>query len=62
MAAGTRGDSLMSTPNEPEPDPIDEEAAAIDARSEEAAEEIEELREHAAEQGRDVEPEPGQAG
>ena len=51
----------MSTPNDPEPDPIDEEAAAIDARSEEAAEEIEELREHAAEQGRDVEPEPGQA-
>jgi hypothetical protein len=61
MATGTRGDPTMSTPNEPEPDPIDEEAAAIDARSEEAAEEIEELREHAAEEGRDVEPEPGQA-
>jgi hypothetical protein len=62
MAPAREENPAMSTPNDPEPDPIDEEAAAIDARSEDAAEEIEELREHAAEQGRDVEPEPGQAG
>jgi hypothetical protein len=51
----------MAAPEEPEVDPIDEEAAHIDARSEDAAEEIEELMEHAAEEGRDVEQEPPEA-
>ena len=40
----------------PEPDPIDEEAAEIDARSPEAPEQIEELKEDAEALGRDVEP------
>jgi hypothetical protein len=48
----------MSGPQEPHVDPIDEEAAHIDARSEEASELIEELIEHAEEEGRDVEQEP----
>jgi hypothetical protein len=39
-------------------DPIDREAATIDARSEDAAEQIAELVEHAAEDGRDVEDSP----
>ena len=37
-------------------DPIDEEAAEIDARSPAAAEQIEELKEHAEDEGRAVEP------
>ena len=41
---------------EPDVDPIDEEAAEIDARSPMAAEQIEELKEHAEEEGRAVEP------
>ena len=44
-------------------DPIDEDAAIIDARSEAASQQIEELIEHAADLGRDpsqrVESEPG---
>jgi hypothetical protein len=39
-------------------DPIDREAATIDARSDEASEQIAELVEHAAEVGRDVEDSP----
>jgi hypothetical protein len=39
--------------NNGEPDPLDEDAAEIDARSPEAAEEIEELIEHSEELGRD---------
>lgn len=41
---------------EPDVDPIDEEAAEIDARSPLAAEQIEELKEHAEDEGRAVEP------
>ena len=37
------------------PDPLDEEAAEIDARSPDAPEEIKELIEHAQELGRDTE-------
>jgi hypothetical protein len=37
-----------------EPDPIDREAAHIDARSDDAPEEIEELIEHARDLGRDA--------
>jgi hypothetical protein len=37
------------------PDPIDEEAAEIDVRSEDAPERIEELVEHAQGMGRDAE-------
>ncbi len=47
-AAGVESD-------ETDVDPIDEEAAEIDARSPDAAEEIEALREHAEDLGRDVE-------
>ena len=39
-------------------DPIDREAATIDARSDEASEQIAELVEHADEVGRDVEDSP----
>ena len=39
---------------ESQPDPIDEEAAEIDARSEDAPEQIAELIEHAQEMGRDT--------
>lgn len=39
---------------ESQPDPIDEEAAEIDARSEDAPEQIAELIEHAHEMGRDT--------
>ena len=50
-----------------EPDPLDEDAAEIDARSPEAAEEIEDLLEHSEELGRDpdqdVDPDaPSEAG
>jgi hypothetical protein len=45
----------MSTP---EPDPIDEEAAEIDPRDPDAAEEIEELKEDAEALGRDVKDPP----
>jgi hypothetical protein len=41
---------------EPQPDPIDEEAAEIDARSEDAPEQIAELIEHAQEMGRETSP------
>ena len=45
----------MTTNNDPhDADPIDEEAATIDGRSEDAAEEIAELIEHAREIGRDA--------
>ena len=37
-----------------EPDPVDEEAAKIDARSPEAPEQIEELKDFAESLGRDV--------
>jgi hypothetical protein len=40
-----------------EPDPLDEDAAEIDARSPDAAEDIEELIEHAEEMGRDPDQE-----
>ena len=39
---------------EPQPDPIDEEASVIDARSEDAPEQIAELIEHAQRMGRDT--------
>ena len=42
----------------PDVDPIDLEAATIDARSEDAREQIAELVEHAAELGRDVDDSP----
>ncbi|MEO6123972.1 MAG: hypothetical protein ABIR32_09690 [Ilumatobacteraceae bacterium] len=46
---------MPDTSNEQDPvDPIDEQAAHIDARSHDAAEEIEELIEHARELGRDA--------
>jgi hypothetical protein len=50
-----------------QPDPLDKDAAEIDARSPEAAEEIEELLEHSEELGRDpdqeVDPDaPSEAG
>ena len=48
----------MTSPGEqdiPEPDPIDEEAAEIDARSPDAPEQIEELKQDAERLGRDVE-------
>ena len=41
---------------EPDVDPIDEEAAEIDVRSPLAAEQIEELKAHAEDEGRAVEP------
>jgi hypothetical protein len=40
-----------------QPDPLDEDAAEIDARSPDAAEEIEELLEHSEELGRDPDQE-----
>jgi hypothetical protein len=39
---------------QPEPDPVDEAAAKIDARSREAPEQIEELKDFAESLGRDV--------
>lgn len=45
----------MSDATMPDPDPIDEEAAEIDARDPDAAEEIEELKDDAEALGRDVE-------
>ena len=46
----------MTTPADSNetPDPIDEEAAEIDARSPDAPEQIQELIEHAQELGRDT--------
>ena len=40
--------------DQPEPDPVDEAAAEIDARSPEAPEQIEELKDLAESLGRDV--------
>lgn len=52
----------MSTTDRPgkpsDVDPIDREAATIDARSDDAGEQIAELVEHAQELGRDVEDSP----
>jgi hypothetical protein len=52
---------MSETPQEP--DPLDTEAAEIDARAEDAPEEIQELIEHAEELGReptqDVDPDVG---
>jgi hypothetical protein len=48
----------MSSDDQQQPDPIDEEAAKIDPRSTEAPEEIEELKEDAEELGRDVKDPP----
>ena len=52
------GRAMTDTPGRDNPgddaDPIDEEAAEIDARSPDAAEQIEELVEHAEELGRDT--------
>lgn len=39
---------------DPEPDPLDEAAADIDARAPDAAEQIEELKDEAEDLGRDV--------
>lgn len=47
----------MNFDSSPEPDPLDEHAAEIDARSPEATEEIEELIEHAEQLGRDPDQE-----
>ena len=47
-------DRVLDTANEGHVDPIDREAADIDARSEDAPEEIEELIEHARDLGRDA--------
>jgi len=44
----------LETADEGQVDPIDREAAKIDARSEDAPEEIEELIEHARDLGRDA--------
>ena len=44
-----------------EPDSIDEAAAGIDARSPDAPEQVEELVEHAAEEGR-IDPQPPPVG
>lgn len=52
----------MTSPDEqdiPEPDPVDEEAAEIDARSPDAPEQIEELKDDAEALGRDVDDNPG---
>ena len=45
-------DTPATSPDPTDPDPIDLEAAEIDARSPEAAEQIEELIEHAETDGR----------
>ena len=47
-------DRSHDTIDDGQPDPIDQEAAEIDARSEDAPEEIEELIEHARDLGRDA--------
>jgi hypothetical protein len=44
----------------PEPDPVDEAAAKIDARSPDAPEQIEELKDLAETLGRDVDDSPAQ--
>jgi hypothetical protein len=49
---------MTSDDTVPDPDPLDEEAAEIDARSPDVAEEIEELKEDAEAMGRDVEDPP----
>jgi hypothetical protein len=53
----TTGRAMTDDPDQeiPEPDPLDEAAAEIDARSPDAAEQIEELKEEAEDLGRDVE-------
>ena len=51
----TNNEPRSDEPSETNPDPIDEEAAEIDARSPDAEEEIERLVEHARELGRDAE-------
>lgn len=48
------------TNGEQQPDPIDEEAAQIDARDPDAAEEIEELKDDAEAMGRPVQDVPEQ--
>ena len=48
------GDQALDTADDGHVDPIVEEAAQIDARSEDVAAEIEELVEHARELGRDA--------
>lgn len=47
-------DQTLDTADDEHADPIDREAAHIDARSEDAPEEIEELIEHARDLGRDA--------
>lgn len=47
-------DQALDTADDGHVDPIDREAAQIDARSEDVAEEIEELVEHARALGRDA--------
>ncbi len=47
-------DRVLDTDDDKAVDPIDREAAQIDARSEDAPEEIEELIEHARDLGRDA--------
>lgn len=47
-------DQALDTADDGHVDPIDQEAAQIDARSEDASEEIEELIEHARALGRDA--------
>lgn len=47
-------DPALDTNDDGQVDPIDREAAQIDARSEDAPEEIEELIEHARSLGRDA--------
>ncbi len=54
MASATDPPGSTDSPD-PDVDPLDEEAAEIDARSPSAPEQIEELKEHAEDQGRDVE-------
>jgi hypothetical protein len=49
---------MTSDENLPAPDPLDEEAAEIDARDPDVVEEIEELKEDAEAMGRDVEDPP----
>ena len=56
-AEGRRGRTDMQSSDDqdrPEPDPVDEEAAKIDARSPDAPEQIEDLKDLAESLGRDV--------
>jgi hypothetical protein len=50
--------STLDDHDRPEPDPIDEAAAEIDARSPDAPEQIEELKELAEDLGREVDDPP----